>query len=371
MFKLMQRREWLQASGAAILGSVALPLIGNNVFPRPQKYDSHGPVRMNLNENPYGPSPKVFEKFMDFSAEYSQYPGPAFTELRDMAAGVIGVRPEQLVVMNGSVEVLKTAGLLAQRKGGTIISPRPTYDNLVVFGEHLGATVRWIPLTSDMQTDLEAMSAAINSDTGMVYLCNPANPTGLHISHKKLLAFVDSIPKDVLVFVDEAYAELATAGDYKSLTPWLDEYPNMIISRTMSKAYGLAGFRIGYGIASESLAAELNQLRTTYVTAVGVRAAMTALEDVEWLQRCKDGIVAERERITRFLRDRNVRVVNSETNFVWYHTGIDAAEYQNKFRPLGFITGRPFAPHNDWCRLSIPGREDLTRFMQAYDQLFG
>ncbi len=367
----MDRREWLQTSGAAFLGSVALPLIGSKVFPQPYKYNNPGPVRMNLNENPYGPSPKVFEKFMDYSAEYSQYPGPAFTELRDMAAGVIGVRPEQLVVMNGSVEVLKTAGLMAQRKGGTIISPRPTYDNLVIFGEHLGANVRWIPLDSDMQTNLEAMSSAINSDTGMVYICNPANPTGLHISHDKLLSFVDSIPKNILVFVDEAYAELATASDFKSLVPWLDQYPNMIISRTMSKAYGLAGFRIGYGIASEAMAAELNQLRTTFVTAVGVRAAMTALEDTEWLKRCNDGTVTERERLMSFLREREVRVVDSQTNFVWYHTGIDARDYQEKFRPLGFITGRPFAPHNDWCRLSIPGHDDLTRFMQAYDQLFG
>lgn len=371
MLLLMDRREWIQTSGAALLGSVALPLFGDKVFSRPLKHINSGPVRMNLNENPYGPSPKVFERFMDFSAEYSQYPGPAFTELRDMAAGVIGVRPEQLVVMNGSVEVLKTAGLMAQRKGGTVISPRPTYDNLVVFAEHLGANVRWIPLDHDMQTDLDAMSAAINSDTGMVYICNPANPTGLHISHDRLLSFVDSIPKNILVFVDEAYAELATASDFKSLVPWLDTYPNMIISRTMSKAYGLAGFRIGYGIASEAMAAELNQLRTTFVTAVGVRAAMTALEDTEWLQRCNDGTVAERERLLQFLRDRGVRVMDSQTNFVWYHTGIDATEYQNKFRPLGFVTGRPFAPHNDWCRLSIPGHEDLTRFMQAYDQLFG
>lgn len=232
-------------------------------------------------------------------------------------------------------------------------------------------SVSWISLDADMQTDLEAMAAAIGPDTGMVYIVNPANPTGLHISHERLLAFVDSIPRNILVFVDEAYAELATAPDFKSLVPWLDQYPNMIISRTMSKAYGLAGFRIGYGIASESLASELNLLRTTYVTAVGVRAAMAALEDTEWLDRCTRGTIAERERLTAFLRERGVRVVDSQTNFVWYYTGMDAREYQDKFRPLGFITGRPFAPHNEWCRLSILGHDDVTRFMQAYDQLFG
>lgn len=367
----MDRREWLQSAGFAMLGSLALPIGMQPLRAVSRPGIANDPVRMHLNENPFGPSPKVFEQFMNFSAEYSQYPGPAFTQLRDMAAGVIGVKPEECVVMNGSVEVLKTAGLLAQRKGGTIISPKPTYDNLVIFAEHLGANVRWIPLNDDMQTDLEAMSAAINSDTGMVYLCNPANPTGLHINHDKLKSFIDSIPKDVLVFVDEAYAELASAPDFKSMVPYLDQYPNMILSRTMSKAYGLAGFRIGYGIANAELAAELNMLRTTFVTAVGVRAAMVALEDTDWLKRCTDETIAERERITGFLRDRGVRVLDSQTNFIFYHTGIDTTEYRAKFQAEGFITGRAFPPHDDWCRLSIPSNADVTRFMAAYDTLFG
>jgi len=368
----MDRKDWLKSTGLSMLGAMALPLYNPDLKSLEPLYQNQkaGPVRMNLNENPYGPSPKVFERFMDFSPEYSQYPGPAFTQLRDMAAETIGCRPECLVVMNGSVEVLKTAGLLAHRRGGAVVSPQPTYDNLVLFSEYLGTDVRWIPLTADMQTDLDAMYAAIDADTAMVFVANPANPTGLHIPHEKLLSFIDSIPKDVLVFVDEAYAELATTPDFRSMVPWLDKYPNMIISRTMSKAYGLAGFRIGYGIANEALATELNQHRTTYVTAVGVRAAMTALEDKEWLNRCVQGMVTERERMLSFLRERNVRVVDTQANFVWYHTGIDVKEYQAKFLAEGFLVGRPFAPYMDWCRVTLPGHDDTTAFMQAYDRLF-
>jgi histidinol-phosphate aminotransferase len=369
----MDRKDWLKSTGLSMLGAMALPLYNPNL----KAIDSSvqavrtGPIRMNLNENPYGPSPKVFERFMEYSAEYSQYPGPAFTQLRDMAAETIGCRSECLVVMNGSVEVLKTAGLMAQRRGGTVISPKPTYDNLVVFSEHLGSTVRWIPLDEHMQTDLDAIYSAIDLDTSMIFIANPANPTGLHISHDKLLAFVDSVPKNILVFIDEAYAELAIADDYQSLVPWLDTYPNMIVSRTMSKAYGLAGYRIGYGIANEALATELNALRTTYVTAVGVRAAMAALEDKEWLDRCVQGMVTERERMLTFLRERNVRVVDTQANFVWYYTGMDAKEYHAKFLAEGFILGRSFAPHLDWIRVTLPGHDDTTAFMQAYDRLFG
>lgn len=369
----MDRKDWLKSTSLSMLGAMALPLYNpqlrslNALVLNSEK----GPVRMNLNENPYGPSPKVFEQLIDYRAEYSQYPGPSFNQLRDKAAQTIGCRPECLVVMNGSVEVLKTAGIMAQRKGGTIVSPQPTYDNLVIFAEHLGAKVLWVPLSDDMQTDLDAMSSLIDADTSMIFIANPANPTGLHIPHEKLLAFIDSVPKDVMVFVDEAYAELATAEDFRSMVPWLDTYPNMIISRTMSKAYGLAGFRIGYAIANEPLATELNSLRTTYVTAVGVRAAMAALEDKEWLNRCLQGIVSERDRLVQFLRERKVRVVDTQTNFVWYYTGIDAREYQEKFLAEGFLVGRPFAPHLDWIRVTLPGHDDTTAFMQAYDRLFG
>lgn len=369
----MDRKDWIKSTSLSMLGAMALPLYTPELksLLTQRSANATGPVRMNLNENPYGPSPRVFEQFMDYRAEYSQYPGPAFTQLRDMAASTLGVRSECLVVMNGSVEVLKTAGLLANKRGGKVISPKPTYDNLVLFSEYLGSEVRWVPLTEDMQTDLDGMYDAIDSDTAMVFVANPANPTGLHIPHDKLLSFIDSIPKDVLVFVDEAYAELATAPDFRSMVPWLESYPNMIISRTMSKAYGLAGFRIGYGIANEALAAELNQHRTTYVTAIGVRAAMAALEDKEWLDRCVQGMITERERLLGFFRERDVRVVDSQTNFLWYYTGIDSSVYQATFLKEGFLLGRPFAPYLDWCRVTLPGHEDTTAFMQAYDRLFG
>lgn len=367
----MDRRSWLKSVTTAAAGPFVAPFLP--ALPGESVSEKHadGPIRMHYNENPYGPSPKVFEHHMDFSAEYSRYFVPAFNDLKDLAAEKMGVKSEQCVVMNGSIEVLKTVSLLAQRRGGTIISPQPTYGNGITYAAHLGATVQWIPLDSELQTDLQAMADAVNADTGMVFVCNPANPTGLHIPHDTMLDFVKGMPRDVLVFVDEAYAELATASDYRSMVPYLDEFPNLIVSRTMSKAYGMAGYRIGYGLANAELATTLNALRTTYVTIVGAHAALIALQDREWFDFCAKNNEHERERVTAFLRQRGVRVLDSQTNFVFYQTGMDAAAYAALFEPHGFILGRPFAPLNDWCRLSLSTAENMDKFMAAYDGIVG
>ncbi len=367
----MDRRTWLKSFTAAAAGPFMVPFLSgtsNGYWPGA---DAAEPIRMHYNENPYGPSPKIFERHMDFAPEYSRYYVPAFNDLRDLAAAKMGVKSEQCVVMNGSIEVLKTVSLLAQRRGGAIISPQPTYGNGITYAEHLGAEVRWIPLDVELQTDLEAMAAAVDANTGMVFVCNPANPTGLHIPHETLLSFVKSMPRDVLVFIDEAYAELASAPDYRSMVPYLDEFPNLIISRTMSKAYGMAGYRIGYGLANAGLASTLNALRTTYVTIVGAHAAIIALEDRQWFDFCCEKNGKERERITAFLRQRGVRVLDSQTNFVFYETGTNAQAYAALFEPHGFILGRPFAPLNNWCRLSVSTTENMDKFMAAYDGIVG
>ena len=372
----MDRRTWLQTTGTGLLGAMALPFLpqpalGTHPVPTLTPAATEGPIRMHLNENPFGCSPLVYERFMQYRDEYSQYPGPAFTQLRDLAAKTYGARPEQCVVMNGSIEVLKTAGLLAQRTGKQIVSPQPTYDNLMVFAQYLGAEIRYIPLKKDMQIDLKAMLAAIDDQVGMVFLCNPGNPTGMHLSHDELLAFAEQVPKEVILFVDEAYAELADAPDFKSMTPWLEQFPNMIISRTMSKAYGLSGFRIGFALANEPMATQLNQLRTTYVTAIGVRAAIAAFEDTTWLEQATKATIAERRRVITFLRDRKIDVVDSQANCVWYKTGMEANAYKKKFEEAGIIVGRPFPPHFDWCRISIASPDHMTTFMNTYDRLFG
>lgn len=371
----IDRRAWLQTTGTGLLGALALPFLPQEVQSTPRVAPIHvntaGPIRMHLNENPFGCSPLVYERFMQFKEEYSQYPGSAFTELRDTAAKRYGTRPEQCVVMNGSIEVLKTAGLLAQRSGKAVVSPQPTYDNLMVFAQYLGADIRYVPLKADMQTDLKAMLAAIDDQVGMVFLCNPGNPTGLHLPHEEVMAFMEQVPKHVLIFMDEAYAELADAADFKSMVPWLDQFPNMIISRTMSKAYGLSGFRIGFALAQEALATQLNQLRTTYVTAVGVRAALAAFEDTAWLEQANQATIAERRRVITFLKDRNIEVMDSQANCVWYKTGMDATAYKKKFEEAGILVGRAFPPHLDWCRISIASPTHMTQFMTTYDRLFG
>lgn len=367
----MDRRAWLQSAGAAFLGSVALPFEFRGIRTAVEAVRAEGPVRMHLNENPYGPSPKVWDHLLDFSEEYGQYPGPAYRELTTLAAAKYGVTPEQCVVGNGSGELLCLSGHLAALNGKTVVSPYPSYGELGSFAERMGATLVGVPLDDHLQTDLSAMLGAIEADTGLVYICNPANPTGRHIPIGDLREFVKRVPEKTLVFVDEAYAEFATASDFGSMLPYLNSHPNLIVTRTMSKAYGLAGFRVGFGFAQKELLERMQRVRTTYVSAVGVRAAMTALNDPAWLKQCVDSNAMERNRISSFLRDRGLRVLDSQTNFVFYYTGVDAADYRTKFTEHGFNTGRPFPPYRDWCRLSLAKGADMARFMDTYAKVIG
>lgn len=368
----MDRRAWLQSAGAAFLGSVALPFgLKNAEAPTLKSVRADGPVRMHLNENPYGPSPKVFAHLLDYSEEYGQYPGPAYRELSALAAAKYGVMPEHCLVGNGSGELLCLAGHLAALNGKTVVSPYPSYDELGSFAERMGASLVSVPLDDGLQTDLYAMLDAIEPDTGLVYICNPANPTGRHIPIDDLREFVKKVPERTLVFVDEAYSEFATAPDFGSMLPYLSSHPNLIVTRTMSKAYGLAGFRLGYAFAQKALLDRMTRVRTTYASAVAIRAAMTALNDPAWLKQCVDSNAMERSRITSFLRDRGLRVLDSQTNFIFYYTGVDAADYRAKFTEHGFNTGRPFPPFREWCRLSIAKGADMARFMDTYEKVIG
>lgn len=366
----MDRREWLKSAGTALVGVAAWPAAGFDLNNQQRAAQESEVLRMHLNENPYGPSPRVFEQFADFRAEYGRYPGGAYQELTQKAADFFGVLPEQVMSGNGSGEMLCTAGHLGARNGKQILSPYPSYGELAGYARQVGAESVTVPLDAHLQTDLDAMKAAITSDTGLIYLCNPANPTGVHIPIDDLLAFARSVPENVLLFVDEAYSEFATADDFGSMLPYLNEFPNLIVTRTLSKAFGLAGFRIGFAFAGKELLSQMSPLRTTYVSAVAVRAGIAALDDKAWLDRCVHENETQRRRLTYFLQDHGHRLVQSQSNFIFYETGIDAAEYRKMFGEHRINTGRPFEPYRNWCRLTIPSKEGVDRFIDVYNQLF-
>jgi histidinol-phosphate aminotransferase len=230
-----------------------------------------------------------------------------------------------------------------------------------------GSTSIEVPLTPDYRLDLDAMADAVRGDTTVVFLCNPNNPTGTHRSAADMAGFIDSVPKSVLVVVDEAYFEYVTAPDYRSALGIAVERPNVIVLRTFSKIYSLASLRVGYAVGQPSTLSDLRRAQAPFtVSGLAQVAALTAVRYPNRVAERAEFNAAERSRIEKALEVRKVEYVPSQANFVYLHpVGIDDGAFQ-AFLHLGVIV-RQFGA--GWIRVTIGSVEENERFLQALDAL--
>jgi histidinol-phosphate aminotransferase len=225
-----------------------------------------------------------------------------------------------------------------------------------------------VPLTDDHRHDLDAMLAAVRDDTTTVFVCNPNNPTSTHVGGDALEAFIDALPDDVLVVVDEAYHEFVTAEDYRSMLPLAAERDNVLVTRTFSKAYSLAGLRVGYGVTSPENIHELRRIQLPFsVTTLAEAGAVEAL-------RYQDRVMAMRETardgigfLTDGLTERGYDVAESQTNFVYADFGEDAAEINESLLSRGVIVRPVFPP--GFLRINTGTHDEMNRFFEALDEV--
>jgi len=243
----VNRRNWLKLIGLAGTGAALAPLAnaksaqGFN-FPAPA-LPITGPVRLSSNENPYGPSPKVREAMIKAFDEAFRYPFSYTKELTRMIAEKEGVGPEHIVLTAGSTEGLKVTGLSFGMHGGEIVAADPTFQSLMTYGEQFGAHIHWVPLDNTLTHDLQAMEKRVNNNTRLVFVCNPNNPTGTLLPAEKMRDFCRSMAGRAIVFADEAYFDYVTEPGYPSMVELVKQDFNIIVSRTFSKVFGLAGIR--------------------------------------------------------------------------------------------------------------------------------
>ncbi|MFT6941441.1 MAG: histidinol-phosphate aminotransferase, partial [Cyclobacteriaceae bacterium] len=252
------RRDWLKkiglASGLVLTGGVSIPTLSAaekaNFFPRALAT----PIRLNSNENPYGPSKLVRDtmiKSFDFSC---RYPSSYVKGLVAKIAEKEGVTKDHIVITGGSTEGLKLTGLTYAANGGKIIAAKPTFLAMMSFAEKMGATIDWVPVDKQMKYDLDEIDRRIDDETSLVFLCNPNNPTGTIVSAERLTNFCENASKKTIVFSDEAYYDYIEEPNYPSMVSLVKKDLDVIVSRTFSKVYGMAGLRIGYLIAKPSIA---------------------------------------------------------------------------------------------------------------------
>jgi histidinol-phosphate aminotransferase len=326
-------------------------------------------VKLASNENPLGISPKAEEAMHAALADIARYPDGNSFALRDAVSTKFGLSPEQLVFGNGSNDILELAARAFLAPGAEAIYSQHAFAVYALVTQAVGATGVVIP-AKDFGHDLSAMLAAINSSTRMVFIANPNNPTGTLIHKEVLLGFLRQVPEHVLVVLDEAYDEYLPANLKSESISWLSEFNNLIVSRTFSKAYGLAGLRIGFGIAAAEVADIMNRVRQPFnVNSVAQAAAVASLADEAFVARSYALNQAGMLQITRGLTSLGLEFIPSFGNFVSFR--IDGAtDIYRRLLEHGVIV-RPIAAYEmpDYLRVSIGLFDENARFLEVLEKI--
>lgn len=307
--------------------------------------------KLSSNENPNDPLPGVVEAAMEAVRRMNRYPDMGCTGLYAALSERLGVPTEHLAAGTGSVAVLYHLLQAFCEAGDEVVYAWRSFEAYPIAVAVTGATSVHVPLTADARHDLDAMAAAITERTKVVVVCTPNNPTGPAVTRRELEEFLAKVPPHVLVVVDEAYREFVRIDDPVDAVDLYRDRENVVVMRTFAKAYGLAGFRVGYAVAPAPVAAAIRACALPFgVSSVAQAAAVASLErEAELLERV-DGIVAERERVVAALRDQGFDVPDAQGNFVWLALGDRTLEFAQAAEEAGVMV-RPFA--GDGARVSI------------------
>lgn len=326
-------------------------------------------IKLASNENPFGPSPKAIAAMINAGQEYHLYPdGHAFA-LRQVVAKHVGVPTDHLIFGNGSDELLMLAAMTYLGPGKNLVMSKYAFIRPLQHAKMVGADVKVInTIPRNYEQDVEAMGMAINSNTRIVYLANPNNPTGDHVNAERVKGLIAHTPDDCLFVLDAAYHEYAVGtGHYEDPIGWLSEFPNMIVLRTFSKAYGLAGLRCGYGVASPEIIQALERVRPPFnVTRPAQMAAIAALDDADHITKAIELNRQGMKQVEAGLAAMPVKVLPSRGNFLLIDVQRIAQPIFEALMRRGVIV-RPMAGYDlpQCIRVSIGTEEENDLFLAA------
>jgi len=326
-------------------------------------------VRLSSNENPYGPSSKALEAAAQASNKGAYYPGKIAADLMQMIANKNKLEIDQIAISSGSNEAL-SAAVVGWGKSGKIISPSLTYDLHLWYAQRIGTKVLRVPLDNDMSIDLDAMEAAVDKSVSMIYLCNPNNPTGKTIDGDTLRNFCRAVGKKVTVLVDEAYNELTDNPEYTSMVDLIREGENVIVMRTFSKLYGMAGMRIGYAMGRKDLITRVRNHVMAWPNIVGLAAAHACYNESDFIEFSLNKINQGRALVNEVFMERGITPLSSETNFVFADIGRNVKNFEIKMRQENVLVHRAYSLYPNHLRVSMGRMEDLQIFADAFKKVY-
>jgi histidinol-phosphate aminotransferase len=328
-----------------------------------------GVVRLSANENPYGPSAKAHEAMKNAHGVCNRYPDEANDVLIDKIAKINKINRDQIVLGDGSSEILKLcAETFTGPNQGKLVAADPTFESILEYSKACGADVVKVPLTSNYAHDLEKMGAS--AEKGLIYLCNPNNPTASITPKNDLREFIAKTSPDTMILVDEAYFHYADSPDYQSVIPLVQDHPNLIVARTFSKIYGMAGLRCGYGVAQPDTIKRMHGFQMwDSVNTMALAAASASLDDADQVNNgrkmnseAKDYTLSELEKL-------GYKSIPSQANFIMFDCKKPVVPIIKAMKDKNVAVGRLFPAYPNYMRLTIGKKSEMEAFVSAFKQV--
>ena len=320
-------------------------------------------IKLASNENPAEPLPAIVAAITAAAAGANRYADHRATAVREALAGLLGVAVEQVTVGNGTVGLLQQLWLSYVDPGDEVVYPWRSFEVYPVYTQEMAGTAVTVPLRDDLGFDLDAVVDAVTNRTKLVVLATPNNPTGVACTAAELRRALERIPTSVIVCIDEAYREFLDPSFGDPVSELVPDFPNVIVTRTMSKAHGLAGVRVGYGIGHPDVIATIDKTLVPFaVNALAQAAALAAIEHEDEIRRSVDGILAERSRVEAALRSAGWEMPDHQANFVWLTLGDRTDDVTLELERRGVVV-RPFS--GEGIRVTIGTPAENERFVAA------
>jgi histidinol-phosphate aminotransferase len=369
---MLSRRSFFKTAGvgAAVAATASFP---TELFTwaEPQRTPQPGgPILLNSNENAYGPFPSVLAMKNPF-LDANRYPDRSYDGLLERLAAQHKVKTDQVLVGAGSTEVLKMAACAFTGPGKKLVMAAPTFEAIGSYGEAVKAEVIKVPLASTYAHQLAQMTEAVGKDGGLVYICNPNNPTASLTPRRSLENFIRDLPPNTYVLMDEAYHDFVpVSADYISFLQTPVDMDRVIVARTFSKIYGMAGLRLGYGVASAKTIKMMapHKLEDS-ANIFALRAALISLDhdDEHEMAVRRNGF--DRDEFMRQAASRKLQIIPSWTNFVMVNTQRPVRTVIDHFKKNNIRIGRPFPPMDTFARISLGKPEEMKAFWQVWDRM--
>ena len=373
MASTMNRRQWLRTSTFAATGllvSSSFPSCREReAFPG-QSPQASGIIKLNSNESPYGVSDKTRQAMVEAMGECHLYPHKRYAELIESIADRERLKTGDKILGGGSTEVMNMI-IRAYGTTGPIVVSDPTYFDFVHYAQQANCDLEYVPLNDSFEHDLESTQQHITAQTSLVYVCNPNNPTGSITGKDSLLAFCNQFADDVLVVVDEAYFDYVEDSSYSSMVDLVRRNKNVIVTRTFSKIFGMAGLRVGYGMAKPEIIERLKQVEMNFASIAypSLKAAVSGYADMSFIRAVLEKNRSAKAYLCTQLENRGYNYIPSHTNFVLFEVKRQAGSMAQDFRSKNILVRSFQFGDRQWIRVTLGTLKEMLIFVSMLSQI--